>query len=89
MSNFSGCPPLDVQFDVNTSTSILFILILRWIFDANSNSVSHIYNGNGIFNPILTITDSNNCQNIINMIRSYQVYLILILQHQLMMVVPL
>ena len=68
MSNFSGCPPLDVQFDVNTSTSNTFYIDFGdGFFDANSNSVSHIYNGNGIFNPILTITDTNNCQNIINM----------------------
>ena len=28
---------------------------------------NHIYYDNGIFNPILTIIDSNNCQNSINM----------------------
>ena len=68
MSNFSGCPPLDVQFDVNTSVSNTFYIDFGdGNFDANSNSVSHTYNDNGTFNPILTITDSNNCQNNINM----------------------
>ena len=68
MSNFSGCPPLDVQFDVNTSVSNTFYIDFGdGYFSANSNSVSHTYNDNGTFNPTLTITDSNNCQNNINM----------------------
>ena len=68
MSNFSGCPPLDVQFDVNTSVSNTFYIDFGdGSFGANSNSVSHTYNDNGTFNPTLTITDSNNCQNNINM----------------------
>ena len=68
MTNFSGCPPLDVQFDVYTSISNTFYIDFGdGSFDANSNSVSHRYNDNGIFNPILTIIDSNNCQNNINM----------------------
>ena len=68
VSNFSGCPPLDVQFDVNTSVSNTFYIDFGdGYFSANSNSVSHTYNDNGTFNPTLTITDSNNCQNNINM----------------------
>ena len=68
MSNFSGCPPLDVQFDVNTSVSNSFYIDFGdGSFGANSNSVSHTYNDNGTFNPTLTIIDSNNCQNNINM----------------------
>ncbi len=68
MSNFSGCPPLDVQFDVNTSVSNTFYIDFGdGYFSANSNSVSHTYIDNGTFNPKLTITDSNNCQNNINM----------------------
>ena len=68
VSNFSGCPPLDVQFDVNTSVSNTFYIDFGdGFFGANSNSVSHTYNDNGTFTPTLIITDSNNCQNNINM----------------------
>ena len=68
MSNFSGCPPIDVQFDVFTSNSNTFYIDFNdGYFDANLNSLTHTYNENGTFKPTLTIIDSNNCRNIINM----------------------
>ena len=67
MSNYSGCPPLDVQFDVFTSVYNTFFISFGDGQYSNSNSINHIYYDNGVFNPILTIIDSNNCQNSIDM----------------------
>ena len=67
MSNYSGCPPLDVQFDVFTSAFNNVLINFGDGQYSNSSSINHIYYDNGIFNPILTIIDSNNCQNSINM----------------------
>ena len=63
MSNYSGCPPLDVQFDVNSSVSnTIYIDFGDGLSGSNSNSVTNTYYNKGTFYPTLTITDSNNCQ---------------------------
>lgn len=63
MSNNSGCPPLDVQFDVNTSVyNTFFIVFGDGSSPSISNNVTNSYYDNGTFNPILSITDSNNCR---------------------------
>jgi PKD repeat protein len=67
MSNYSGCPPLDVQFNVFTSAFNNVLISFGDGQYSSSNSINHIYYDNGAFNPILTIIDSNNCQNSINM----------------------
>ena len=66
--NTSGCPPLSVQFNIfSPITNIVDINFGDGNPNSNLNIVTNTYTDNGIFYPILTITDSNNCQSIYNM----------------------
>ena len=66
--NTSGCPPLSVQFNIfSPITNIVDIDFGDGNPISNLNNITHTYSDNGIFYPILTITDTNNCQSIYNM----------------------
>ena len=67
MSNISGCPPLPVQFDISTSASNSVNINLGDGNISNTSNLIHNYSENGVYYPILTISDTNNCQSIINL----------------------
>ena len=67
MNNFSGCPPLPVQFNISTSPLNTINLNFGDGYSSTSNSVTHTYTDNGRFYPILTISDTNNCQSTFNL----------------------
>ena len=67
MNNFSGCPPLPVQFNISTSALNTINLNFGDGYSSNSSNIIHTYLDNGRFYPTLTITDTNNCQSNINL----------------------
>lgn len=67
MTNISGCPPLDVQFDITTQTSNTLNIDFGDGNNSNSSNINHTYIDNGRYYPSVTITDTNNCQNLINL----------------------
>ena len=67
MSNISGCPPLPVQFNITTSSSNTVSINLGDGNFSNLRNLLYNYLDNGVFFPTLTITDTNNCQNMINL----------------------
>jgi PKD repeat protein len=67
MTNFSGCPPLPVQFNISTSLNNSINLNFGDGYSSTNNNITHTYLDNGRFYPTLTISDSNNCQSILNL----------------------
>tara|TARA_B100001287_G_scaffold125390_2_gene105686 strand:+ start:17727 stop:23681 length:5955 start_codon:yes stop_codon:yes gene_type:complete len=62
-STLSGCPPLDVNFEITPSASIE---IVNWDFgDGNildeTFTINNIYQNSGIFNVNSSVTDTNGC----------------------------
>ena len=67
MSNISGCPPLPVQFNIITSSSNTVSINFGDGNFSNLRNLLYNYLDNGVFFPTLTISDTNNCQNMINL----------------------
>lgn len=67
-----GCSPLNVNFNSTTTLGDAPIASFKWDFgdgspNSNSSSVSHTYAVQGSFNPILQITDTNGCSDVISL----------------------
>lgn len=58
-----GCNPLDVNFKATTQDAVIY----TWDYGdgnvdyLNVDSAKHTYRQNGVFKPVLILTDSNNC----------------------------
>ncbi|MCI4668479.1 MAG: PKD domain-containing protein [Bacteroidia bacterium] len=64
--NNSGCPPLAVSFS-STSSGPAALASFEWDFgDGNTSNLaapSHVYNGVGLFDVSLIVTDVNGCRD--------------------------